>query len=632
MASLNPGILLKLLQHMNTDTKVTGEHRSSLLQVISIVPALAGGDPFGAHQGFYLKVSDSSHATYVSLPAEHNDLIQSNKLQLGQFIHVDRLEGATPVPVVRGVRPVPGKHACIGTPEDLVATNSLGLGITGNKKGKGSLTKSSSFTKGDARGTIKKKSAANAKDDSAIPSSPTSVYSLPATFGKFSKAVKQHATKGKSRDDGSCLALKVPIMSGRKSLSGEIPGFRAIPGFGSEQKSLRKSWEGGNVESRSKGKAGLDLKPVKVNKTTENGKTKTPRRKLPLDDKSTTPVPKKEDARTPNSTKKSTSTATAPSDVTPIKKQSNVVKRSSILSNSPNSNANNLVKVELPNKRLTDRNIPWASLPPSLAKLGKEMIRYRDAAQTAAIEAVQDASAAESLIRCLSTYADVNTTAKEEDPQPAVEQFLSLHSSLCRASRVAESHAATTAATTDSDCPAPPPEDILKIYTDRRHLSAAWVSAALSSDLSPFSLYSHSSPSISPPLAVVLNDGSKSKPSPQSKLKAKAKGKITSTEATSAPAGPVPEWQRGVGAQEKVDLAKSMGAEAQKWFLDFIERFLDADVTVQGIPDRERAAAMLPQLKRVDNWLGEMEAETEVTETIERLRRKIYDYLLAHVE
>lgn len=226
----------------------------------------------------------------------------------------------------------------------------------------------------------------------------------------------------------------------------------------------------------------------------------------------------------------------------------------------------------------------------------------------------------------------MNTTAKEEDPQPAVEQFLSLHSSLCRASRVAESHAATSAATTDSDCPAPPPEDILKIYTDRRHLSAAWVSAALSSDLSPFSLYSHSSPSVSPPLAVVLNDGSKSKPSPQSKSKAKAKGKITSAEATAVPAVPVPEWQRGVGAQEKVDLAKSMGAEAQKWFLDFIERFLDADVTVQGIPDRERAAAMLPQLKRVDNWLGEMEAETEVTETIERLRRKIYDYLLAHVE
>jgi Plant protein of unknown function (DUF936) len=272
MASLIPGILLKLLQHMNTDVKVAGEHRSSLLQVISILPALAGGDPFGAHQGFYLKVSDSSHATYVSLPAEQNDLIQSNKLQLGQFIHLDRLEAATPVPVIRGVRPVPGRHACIGTPEDLVATNSLGLGGAGNKKGKGTLSKSSSLSKGDARVTIKKKSAGSVKDYSAIPSSPTSVYSLPATFGKFSKAVKQHATKGKSRDDGSCIAPKGTIMRGRKSFSGEVPGIRVIPGFGSESKTLRKSWEGGNVESRSKGKAGLDLKPVKVNKTAENGK------------------------------------------------------------------------------------------------------------------------------------------------------------------------------------------------------------------------------------------------------------------------------------------------------------------------------------------------------------------------
>ncbi|KAG2323155.1 hypothetical protein Bca52824_016368 [Brassica carinata] len=67
MANLVPGVLLKLLQHMNTDVKIAREHRSSLLQVVSIVPALAG-------------VSDSSHATYVSLPDEHDDLILSDKL------------------------------------------------------------------------------------------------------------------------------------------------------------------------------------------------------------------------------------------------------------------------------------------------------------------------------------------------------------------------------------------------------------------------------------------------------------------------------------------------------------------------------------------------------------------------
>ncbi|KAI5059089.1 hypothetical protein GOP47_0025408 [Adiantum capillus-veneris] len=121
MATLTPGVLLKLLQHMNSDVKVAGEHRSVLLQVVTILPALAGTDLW-PNQGFYLKVSDSSHAAFVSLADEHNDLILSDKLQLGQFIHVDKLEFGHPVPLLRGVRPVPGRHPCIGTPEDLVTT------------------------------------------------------------------------------------------------------------------------------------------------------------------------------------------------------------------------------------------------------------------------------------------------------------------------------------------------------------------------------------------------------------------------------------------------------------------------------------------------------------------------------
>ncbi|CAF2320369.1 unnamed protein product [Brassica napus] len=98
MANLVPDVLLK---HMNTDVKIAGEHMSSLLQVVSIVPALAGGELF-PNQGFYLKVSDSSHATYVSLPDEHDDLILSDKLHLGQFIHVDRVESSSPLPILCG--------------------------------------------------------------------------------------------------------------------------------------------------------------------------------------------------------------------------------------------------------------------------------------------------------------------------------------------------------------------------------------------------------------------------------------------------------------------------------------------------------------------------------------------------
>lgn len=119
MASLTPGLLLKLLKTINSNKKVRGEHRSILLQVISIVPALNGSELWPNH-GFFIKISDSSHSTYASLSKDDNELILNNKLQLGQFFWVDRMDAGTPVPILVGVRPVPGRHPFIGNPKDLM--------------------------------------------------------------------------------------------------------------------------------------------------------------------------------------------------------------------------------------------------------------------------------------------------------------------------------------------------------------------------------------------------------------------------------------------------------------------------------------------------------------------------------
>ena len=307
MANLVPGVLLKLMQHMNTDVKVAGEHRSSLLQVVSIVPALAGGELF-PNQGFYLKVSDSLHATYVSLPDEHDDLILSDKIQLGQFVFVDRLEAASPVPILHGVRPVPGRHPCVGTPEDIVATtHSLGFLSNGkaNKKspcsGPLDLERSKSprkvlsnhhvgekekkekvrlnnedqldkkamlFAKSKSQTT--KAAAANVADakkeplarwkslnSRTIPSSPTSCYSLPTSFEKFANGVKQQANiKGVDR-----LTAKVGVVEIGKGVRGASPTGKRISvgnpirnlvqGIELGAKALRKSWEG-NMEIKKK--------------------------------------------------------------------------------------------------------------------------------------------------------------------------------------------------------------------------------------------------------------------------------------------------------------------------------------------------------------------------------------------
>ncbi|XP_057774511.1 uncharacterized protein LOC130993594 [Salvia miltiorrhiza] len=126
MAALAPGILLKLLDGMNTGLKPTSEHRSSLVQVTDIVPADLDEKNLLPKHGFYIKVSDSSHSIYVSLPFDQDDLVMSNKMQLGQFIYVDRLDPGSPVPVVRGAKPLPGRHPLVGTPEPLMGLRAKG--------------------------------------------------------------------------------------------------------------------------------------------------------------------------------------------------------------------------------------------------------------------------------------------------------------------------------------------------------------------------------------------------------------------------------------------------------------------------------------------------------------------------
>ncbi|RWW87277.1 hypothetical protein BHE74_00003912 [Ensete ventricosum] len=123
MATLAPGILMKLLDGMKTGTR---ERRGVLLQVTDIVPADLDEKDLWPKRGFYIKVSDSSHSIYVTLPFDQDELVLSNKLRLGQFIHVDRLQPASPVPVVVGAKPLPGRHPLVGTPDPIVRVRGSG--------------------------------------------------------------------------------------------------------------------------------------------------------------------------------------------------------------------------------------------------------------------------------------------------------------------------------------------------------------------------------------------------------------------------------------------------------------------------------------------------------------------------
>ncbi|KFK43187.1 hypothetical protein AALP_AA1G091200 [Arabis alpina] len=707
---------------MNTDVKIAGEHRSCLLQVVSIVPALAGGELF-PNQGFYLKVSDSSHATYVSLPDEHDDLILSDKLQLGQFIHVDRVESSSPVPILRGVRPVPGRHPCLGSPEDIVATHSLGfLSDGGNKvssnkdngvvncngsKQKERVKTEVERTVGNSRlsvsvardeSTESKKPSALFRAKSAksglsldvrketlslgkvktssggsksIPSSPTSCYSLPTSFAKFANGIKQQQTvkpkvleKGSPRmgllEKGRSSSLKVESPKVGKKLP-MIKNF--VQGIEFGAKALRKSWEG-DIRSSDSSRMKLtrrDLTPDSRGLTAPRKSTSS--EKLPAkQDRASIFAKSLKEPNKIQSTKKVETTRILDTKDRTSKPRSTLIEKKST---SENGLPGNLVKVPVSGKRLAAANIQWNSLPSSLSRLGQEVLRHRDAAQVVAVEAMQEASASESLLQCLIMYNDLLSTAKEDDPLPVVEQFLKLHSGLKNVQIITDSLSRLMSSTSSPENVEIRSEEAVKVASEKQKLAASWVQAALVTNLSAFSVYSSKptklATSRNKPVIILENPGTNStgktrgnvqtRPTIGSKLVAqgmirKHRENTSSSQKATALTGsesPPLNWVKGDGLNEATDLAEKLQMVSQDWFLGFVERFLDADVVETSsnlnLSDNGQIAGMLSQLKSVNDWLDEIgskedgEGLQEVSkETIDRLRKKIYEYLLTHVE
>ncbi|KAK9665052.1 hypothetical protein RND81_14G087000 [Saponaria officinalis] len=686
---------------MNTEVKVTGEHRSSLLQVVSIVPALTGGDLF-QNQGFYLKVSDSSHATYVALPDDHDDLILSDKIQLGQYIHVERLEAASPVPILRGVRLIPGRHPCVGTPEDIVATHSLGFLDSSLPKSKPSknpklfskekyppklnlsckddymdrkalsINRSNSISSNPGISLLKRRESLGksktSKSSQSIPSSPTSFYSLPTSFEKFSTEVKRQAKIKSDRATlKSGLMEKVSVKLGEKVATGrsvsatpkkqplvcapkKLAHVRDIGPTG-----LRRSWEG-NVDTKSKN----NLKP----KSSKRDAISAVRSSVPMRN----PADERLSTKGENKSHTSLKSSKGAKEVIPARHSArngsvDDLDRSSKPRNSSgrrsldtlsNSLPGNLVKVSASNRRLVDANVLSNSLPSSVTKLGKEVVKLRDSAQNAAIEALQEASTAESILRCLCKYSELSSSAKEDDPKPTVEQFLALHSSLKNILLIAESLSKRCSIGSSPDSGEILSEETLKILTEKRKQASSWTNAAIAADVSAFSVYTDRLNPVNQPILVLENPGKSSCPKIPSKPRLSSgtprrvvdpRDVAVTQKTPRVPPSPPREWTRGNNLDEFVDLAEKLQTESQNWFLRFMERFLNADVDTPVLSNNGQIAGMLTQLKSVNDWLDEIsvgpdkqdddEGEETVRvsgETTERLRKKIYEYLLIHVE
>ena len=261
-----------------------------------------------------------------------------------------------------------------------------------------------------------------------------------------------------------------------------------------------------------------------------------------------------------------------------------------------------------------------------------------------------------------SVYAELSNS-KEQNPQPAIEQFLTLHASLNSSRTIADTISKSIPDASSPDYERSTTEEALKVKSDRQKLAASWIQAALATNLSSFSVFAREPQSSrlqvssnsqnqktilgSKPMLVLENSSEDASSKSHGKTRPNSKHALQGTPRKSADVlanghkqlvQPLPEWHRGNGLDEVVNLADMLQLRSRDWFLGFVERFLDTDGDT-SLSNNGQIAGMLSQLKSVNDWLDDIGSDKNEgepcqipAETIDRLRKKIYEYLLTHVE
>ncbi|GER52337.1 hypothetical protein STAS_29779 [Striga asiatica] len=481
MACLIPGVLIKLLQTINSNHKIRGEHRSILLQVISIVPAISGSELYPDH-GFFIKVSDSSHSTYASLSKTDTELILNNKLGLGQFFYVDRLAAGNPVPVLTGVRPVPGRHPFVGSPKDLMQL-------------------------------------------------------LEGPGGKFVDKL----------EDLSANRKKIVIKEEKAGVAS-----RYMQGVVKGQKENNDNFEG------KKEKVGLRVKQIN---------------ELPKG-QSRASSPEKSDTESTNS-----------------KAAENVAISSKFVA-LKTSNKQDIINFNVPtNKKQCADIISWSSLPPTLLKPAKGMIRRGNLAALVAAQAQKEANAAANLAKCLSIFSDLHSSASPETPHLSLSKFFTLQNLI-------EKSETTT-----------PAHELLQSLQPSR-----------------ISLQENNKPN------------KKNGPLPHRKTGCKSP-KPPSPIFDLTPSDKL-EWSKANGSKLNSQVKEVLKNEAQSWFLSFLEQALE-----NGFRQEKKAkdrltlevnshiALTLSHLKQANEWLDKVKRERgDLVGTVKSLKEKVYACLLLHID
>ncbi|XP_009598408.1 uncharacterized protein [Nicotiana tomentosiformis] len=642
MANLKSGVLVKLLEDMkigNENATLEDQNKPALLQIRSIIPVLEEGNLL-PNRGFCLKISDASHAIYVTLPQDQNELILGNNLKLGQFIYVHKLEDAQPFPLLKDLTPLPGRRPCDGTPED-----------TGSVPNFEKILDSSNYDFIVEKGVISEEKimeissnlrrlSLESSDDIEEVRKKSDVLENSTAKGKFRSLSASKTRPGNKRFDverRNSDVLGLVSRSRRMSVDNDSDTDSTVSSVSSSiWNSKRKSWN--------------ELKKLGADEIFDSSVVKHNIRPPRCRSATVSPVRSvKYDSSDDNSS--SISRRRLVGSAKKIVKSSTKNKNS--LSKVNSEQAFHPIKRLVYDRQGAESGISWDSLPSSLVNLGKEVIKQRDIALFAAADALQEACAAERLLNSLSKFSEFHLP-EEDDLQRHVDMFLDLQDDMAQTRLITKSLTnisplglkETDSSSTISD------NEALTIAVQRKKNAAAWIKSVVALDLSPCSTSLNQIPNT----MTVVNTLKKSSTSNHS---AKQKGaNIMKTDnrntddisfVLASNSDTHSEWTSGSTIPAATRLASALQDECRKMFLCYIEKYInELERKMSLMVSDNQVAAMMYKVKRVNDWLdviinkegnpqkdaskeGSNLDETEI-EACNRVRNKIYGILLKNVE
>lgn len=208
--------------------------------------------------------------------------------------------------------------------------------------------------------------------------------------------------------------------------------------------------------------------------------------------------------------------------------------------------------------------------------------------------------------------------SKPENPLPTIDRFMVIYEDVLKGTAAAESIVSRRLSSIGKGNTS---------IEQTKSSSDLWVEAALATNLEVVSLLT----------SPMFEDSSKANQSPDGRVFVNSHAKNNAK----LPPVTVGTWTRGQGMNETAELGKNLQHEMQTWFIRFVEESLNAGFQVlgkckpatSGGVDCGPIATILSQLKRVNDWLDSVVSKRDelMIEKTERLKRKIYGFVIQHV-